>query len=179
MALAGLADYGSSSEDEEEQQKVEEAKLQPPPSLPVKKKSLLPSANDLFASIDGPAFMGGGGAVRTKRTAQEISATRPSLQVPSSSLGTQPPSQKRLAAAGPSKEGNRSAAKVSAAAKGKTGSNGMLLPPQVSRPGGRGNVVTEDVSAWTSKAGLAKADGNRRKEGEGARRRKEGGGEKN
>ena len=28
MALAGLADYGSSSEDEEEQQKIEEAKLE-------------------------------------------------------------------------------------------------------------------------------------------------------
>lgn len=53
-----------------------------------------------------------------------------------------------------------------AAAKGKMGSNGMLLPPQVSRPGGRGNVVTEDVSAWTSKAGLAKAAGKGKKEEE-------------
>ena len=62
--------------------------------------------------------------------------------------------------------------------KGKTGSNGMLLPPQVSRPGGRGNVVTEDVSAWTSKAGLAKAAGKGKKEEEGAGGRKEGGGAK-
>jgi hypothetical protein len=69
-------------------------------------------------------------------------------------------------------------AKTTAAAKGKVGSNGMLLPPQVSRPGGRGNVVTEDVSAWTSKAGLAKAAGKGKKEEEGGGGMREGGGEK-
>ncbi len=33
-----------------------------------------------------------------------------------------------------------------------------MLPPQVSRPGGR-NVVTEDASAWMSRAAMQKAKG--------------------
>lgn len=45
-----------------------------------------------------------------------------------------------------------------------------MLPPQVSRPGGR-NVVTEDSSAWMSKAAVQKA-----KEAEAARRKSGGNG---
>lgn len=124
-----------------------------PPTAPPKKKTLLPSADDLFASIDAPAFMGGTGSA--KRQADEISATRPSLHVPSTA-SNQPPT-KRPAAAGSSSSGHRPSATTASPGKPKTGPNGMLLPPQVSRPGGRGNVVTEDVSAWTTQKKAAAA----------------------
>ena len=45
-----------------------------------------------------------------------------------------------------------------------------MLPPQVSRPGGR-NVVTEDSSAWMSRAAVQKA-----KEAEAAAARRKSGG---
>ncbi|TFJ84524.1 hypothetical protein NSK_004509 [Nannochloropsis salina CCMP1776] len=152
MALAGLvADYGSSSEEEQEAKVQEESKAdrsEPPENAP-KKKSLLPSANDLFDTIDGPAFMSGSSAERSKRQAHEISRTHPSLTIPSpTTLLTSP---KRPAA------GSGSKPVSSTSSQAKRGENGLLLPPQVSRRGGRGNVVTEDISAWTSKAGLAKA----------------------
>ena len=50
MALAGLADYGSSSEDEEEQQKVEEAKLE------VRRRSITPTPRPSYNYSSHPSI---------------------------------------------------------------------------------------------------------------------------
>lgn len=63
---------------------------------------------------------------------------------------------------------NKQPAATTALPKAKPGT--PMLPPQVSRPGGR-NVVTEDSSAWMSRAAVQKA-----KEAEAAAARRKPGG---
>lgn len=60
-----------------------------------KPTTLLPSADELFDSIDAPAFFGG--AAAAKRQAAEITASRPTPQAPQQ----QPPRKKQATVGGP------------------------------------------------------------------------------
>eukprot|EP00752_Nemacystus_decipiens_P005279 g4787.t1 len=135
MALSLVGDYAGSSSEESEEESEEE---QPKPTKPA---ISLPSAADLFDSVDTSA-------------ASFMSAPVASEDVP---LTT--PKRKNPDGGGGSSSGG---GKKSKDAKGAAAApNKGLIPPQMSRP----NIVTEDSALWSSDASMK-----RQRQGEAERR---------
>ncbi|CAM9125572.1 unnamed protein product [Discosporangium mesarthrocarpum] len=126
MALSLVGDYGASS-DEEESSNEEEVDEKEEKNGPEKMKIALPSAADLFDSVDGASFMSTSApdptpsAMPTKRKGSPGNAGSAALK------GTR---------------GNAAGNQKGDAVPRSQG----LIPPQMSRP----NIVTEDVGAWSS-----------------------------
>eukprot|EP00903_Cladosiphon_okamuranus_P009079 g8680.t1 len=124
MALSLVGDYAGSSSEESEEESEEE------PTKPTKPQISLPSAADLFDSVD-------------TSSASFMSAPAASEDVP---LTT--PKRKNTDDGG---GGGGSNSKKSKDSKGAAaGPNKGLIPPQMSRP----NVVTEDSALWSSDASM-------------------------
>lgn len=92
--------------------------LQEKKEAPGKKKSLLPSADDLFDSIDAPSFMGN----NAKRQAEDIANSRPTKISKAGGGG----------GGGPSSSAPKATTKSTSLLSNHKSPSKHMLPPQVS-----------------------------------------------